>query len=124
MSLFTRIRDHFRPPQQDCGRTLRNKAGGMAFVTGITEFPQLNGRVVTTVCVEGGTKWAIDPAQPVKNVRAGLAFTDGRVSKGGESGNVTAIADECLVPFSDPSITTEEVKELFSPSPAKESEKV
>lgn len=123
MSLFTRIRDHFRPPQQG-GQTLRNKAGGMAFVRGVQEFPELNGHVVTTVCIEDGSKWAIDPAQPVKNVRAGITFTDGRVSKGGESGNVTAIADDCLVPFGDPGITTEEVKELFSPSPAKESEKV
>lgn len=117
MSLIQRITSLFRrdtKPSDSGPRTLRNKPGGMAWVRGITELPELNGRYVTTVRIANDARWAIEPQQPVV-CPAGLRTTEGKVTKAGDEGIVTAIADDCLEPIPDTGVTDEEVADLYAP---------
>lgn len=120
MSLINRIRGFFAKPVPYTPTTLRNKPGGMAIIKGNTNIPQLNGRIVKTVRVESGDMWLVDPVQAVSNLPAGVVFSDGKTSRGGERGDVTAIADRCLQPLSDPGDDAVDETLLWLPSPHKE----
>jgi hypothetical protein len=122
MSLIDRIRGFFVKPVPYTPPTLRNKPGGLAYVKGNINLPQLNGRIVKTVRLESGDLWLIDPVQVVANMPAGVRFSDGKTSRGGERGDVTAIADHCLQPLSDPGDEAVDETLLWLPSPTKQGE--
>jgi hypothetical protein len=116
MSLIDSIRGFFgKPTPPSLPPPLRNLPGGMAWVKGVSKLPQLNGRIVKTVRIEEEDRWLIDPPQHVSNMPAGLIFSTGKRTVGGERGYVTAIADDCLEPIKDAGISDEEVRDLYAP---------
>jgi hypothetical protein len=123
MSLIDSIRGFFgKPTPPILPPPLRNKPGGMALIKGNTNIPQLNGRIVKTVRIESEDRWFIDPVQVVSNLPAGLVFVDGKTSRGGERGDVTAVADRCLQPLSDPGDEAVDETLLWLPVPTKKGE--
>jgi hypothetical protein len=60
-------------------------------------------------------KWQIEPPQEfLANVDARLVPSN-RIVRVGDALIVTAITDECLEPWKDTGLTTEEVSALFAP---------
>lgn len=99
------------------GPRLRNKAGGMAWIRGLSDdngSEALNGRAVRTESFQDG-KWLITPTQrfvctrTTRFIPSGLVFAAGRVVE------IIGIADQCLEPWKDDGVTESEVSELFSP---------
>lgn len=86
MNLFDKLRSLLP------GRKYRNKPGGLAWIKGMQQFPELNGRIVTTLTVDGDGHWHIEPTQVVH--RLWLVFT--------VTSSIYAIDDELLEPLKDP----------------------
>lgn len=118
MSLFDRIKGTL-----GLGPRLRNKAGGYAWIRGISPgngSEKLNGRAVKTVRVDADSGlWHVEPAQ-VFLATADCAFgLSKRLVKKGQAVAVTEISDELLEPWKDDGVTPMEVACLYEPAPAK-----
>jgi hypothetical protein len=104
-------------PEQPAPPVLRNRAGGMAWVRGVNDHSvgasALNGRAVKTVRLRETGTWAIEPELAFI---ASQSFTwNGKEFPAGEAVWVGGIADECLEPWKDTGLTTEEVRDLYAP---------
>lgn len=97
----------------DTRSSLRNRAGGLAWISGLHEAGDLNGKIVTTVRNVSGVFWEIDPPLPLL-LTFRLMDIRGRIAEPGDTTNVVSIHDDCLNPIPDTGVTHEEVHALFS----------
>jgi hypothetical protein len=105
------------------GPKLRNKRGGMAWVKRYGEnygAHALAGNAVKTVSLVQGKFWVIAP--PLEYTVTGacrVLSPNGITARPGDRVTATAIADECLEPWRDTGLTTDEVRDLYAPAPEK-----
>lgn len=115
MTLLTTLRDFLgiRPK-------LRNKRGGLAYITGIRNHA-LNGRIVVTVHVTHDDYWLIDPPQRVVLSEYRHALS-GVLCAPGDLVDVVSISDENLIPIPDAKLSKADVHELFMSGPVRTKE--
>lgn len=104
MSLFSRIRDYFRPAEPTHPTALRNKPGGMAYIKSGGECPGaevLVGRFVTTVRLTDSGLWEISPVLTFR-LTGDYRSSDGKIRKAGALVDALAICDSLLEPLRNP----------------------
>ena len=97
---------------------LRNKPGGMAWIKFYgPDFGAhvMAGHAVKTLRIIDGNLWVIDPPQPYVVGPNGVRSPNGSVAYPGDRVIAIAIADECLEPWKEDGITSEDVRELYAP---------
>jgi hypothetical protein len=116
MNIFRAILDFLGGSKSE-PPTLRNRPGGMAMIQGFDShgFDVLNGRIVTTVRLNGDGFWDIDPPQDLI-VTADVTLHPARVFI--PAGNIcrgTGLPDHNLRPLPGLPLSEAEVRELYAP---------
>jgi hypothetical protein len=120
MSIFERIKSVFRREAPEAPSTLRNKAGGYAWINGrAASTPgaeMLIGHPVKTVAQSSPGMWQIDPPQEFI-ATAPINISGGRTVPAGTSLKVIGIGDDTLDPWQEDAggVTDKEVRELYTP---------
>jgi hypothetical protein len=117
MNLLNTLRDFFGGAPRNTGPSLRNRAGGMAWIKGLEGAAgAANGQVVRTLSIDEGDFWLIDP-QPHFIADRLLPTRSGMAAFPGDSVQIISIRDGNLVPIGDTGVTREEVKRLYLGDP-------